>query len=67
MMIDPRSHLLLHRQEQYERDRHLGHRAGIRATQDSADASASNSLPLPSPWQQLLRTGRRPARRSPTC
>ncbi|WP_052667176.1 hypothetical protein [Nitriliruptor alkaliphilus] len=64
MMIDPRSHLRLLRQEQDERDRHLGHRAAMRAAQDTADVGASTSLPLP-PWQ-LLRTGRRPARGSPT-
>jgi hypothetical protein len=62
MMIDPRSHLLMLRQEQDVRDRHLRHRAEIRAAQDTADATG---LPLP-PWGQLLRTGRRPARGSPT-
>jgi hypothetical protein len=67
MTIDPQSHLLLLRQEQDERDRHLGHRAAIRAAQDTADGIASTSPPWPSPWQQLLRTGRRPARGSPTC
>lgn len=66
-MIDPQSHLLLLRQEQYERDRHLGHRGAIRAAQATADVIAPTSLPLPSPWQQLLRSGRRrPERGSPT-
>jgi hypothetical protein len=44
MMIDPRSHLLLHRQEQHERERHLGHRAAIRATQERARVIASTGL-----------------------
>jgi hypothetical protein len=65
MMIGPQSHLLLLRQEQDERDRRLGHRAATRAAHDTADVRACTSLPLP-PWQQLLRTGRRPARGSPS-
>jgi hypothetical protein len=59
MMIDPQTRLLLHRQRQDERDRHLGHRAAIRATQDTADAIPATSLPMASAWQQQLRTGRR--------
>jgi hypothetical protein len=68
MMIDPQLHLVLHRQEQDERNRRLGHRAAIRAAQDTADGVASTSPPTSSqtPWQQLLRTGRRPARGSPS-
>jgi hypothetical protein len=58
MMIDPQLHLVLHRQEQDERNRRLGHRAAIRATQASPSMRSS--------WQQLLRTGRRPARGSPS-
>jgi hypothetical protein len=41
MMIDPHAHLFLHRREQYERERYLGHRAAIRAAQDTAHISAS--------------------------
>jgi hypothetical protein len=66
MTIDPRSHLLLHRQEQDERDRHLGHRAAIRAAQATADVVAITGLRPPSPWQQLRRSIRRSARGSPT-
>jgi hypothetical protein len=47
MMIDPESHLFLHRQEQYERERRPGHRAAIRAAQATAEVIASTSLPVP--------------------
>jgi hypothetical protein len=67
MMIDPQTHLLLHRQQQTERDRHLGHRAAIRATAATADAIPATSPPTASPWRQLLRAGRwHTARGSPT-
>ncbi len=35
MMIDPLSHLRLHREEQSIRDRHLAHLAAIREAQDN--------------------------------
>jgi hypothetical protein len=44
MMIDPRSHLHLHRQEQHERERHLGHRVAIRATREPTPVIASTGL-----------------------
>jgi hypothetical protein len=67
MMIDPHSHLLLHRQRQDDRDRRLGHLAAIRATGDTAVIASTNSA-ITVPWQRLLRTGRRRAARgSPTC
>jgi hypothetical protein len=56
MMIDPATHLLLHRQRQDERDRH---RAAIRATQGTADAIPADSPPMAPAWLQLLRSGRR--------
>lgn len=59
MMIDPQTHLLLHRQRQDQRDRHLGHRAAICATAATADAIPTSSLPMAPVWQQQLRTGRR--------
>ena len=67
MMIDPATHLLLHRQRQDERDRHHRHRAAIRATQGTADAVPADSPPMAPAWLQLLRSGRRrTARGSPT-
>ncbi len=67
MMIDPQTHLLLHRQQQAERDRHPGYRAAIRALQDTADVIPTTSPAMASAWQQLLRFGRRStARGSPT-
>jgi hypothetical protein len=68
MIIDPHSHLLLHRQRQHDRDRRLGHLAAIRATGDTADVIASTNSAITVPWQRLLRSGRRRAARgSQTC
>lgn len=68
MMIDPKTHLLLHRQQQDERDRRLGHLVAIRTTGATADVDSATNPAMPSPWLQLLRSGPRlTARGSPTC
>jgi hypothetical protein len=65
-MIDPDSHLLLHRLRQQARDRHLGHLAPIRTARDSADAVPLTNFAVSSLWQRLLRSGRRRSARGPT-
>lgn len=65
-MIDPDSHLLLHRLRQQERDRHLGHLAPIRSARDAADAVPLTNSAVSSLWQRLLRSGRRRPAPGPT-
>lgn len=66
-MIDPESHLLLHRLQHHdERGRHHSHMTATRATRSTGNVVPAPTAAAPSPWKRLARAGRRRFARGPT-
>lgn len=66
MIISAESHLLLHRLHQLEHDRHRSHLTAIRDTHRTARVVPATTSAASTPWQRLLRSGRRRSARGPT-